>query len=135
MVYDFPLDKAIGKCLVPFDYYAHIINLTAEEEDNFYELTQKIRRLSFAVNASKDSIEFQNWSRLCIKRRKIIETAENKIFSFERCLPSKGSNITNTLVFCSDKQPEQLELINDILNKNMLIFIRLPVMKPLITLL
>ncbi|MBP3945936.1 DEAD/DEAH box helicase family protein [Psychrobacter sp. K31L] len=117
VVYDFPLDKAIGKCLVPFDYYAHIINLTAEEEDNFYELTQKIRRLSFAVNASKDSIEFQNWSRLCIKRRKIIETAENKIFSFERCLPSKGSDITNTLVFCSDKQPEQLELINDILNK------------------
>lgn len=117
VVYDFPLAKAIGKCLVPFDYHAHIIHLTAEENDDFYELTQKIRRLSFAANANKDSIEFQNWSRLCIKRRKIIETAENKIFSFERCLPSKGSDITNTLVFCSDKQPEQLELINDILNK------------------
>ncbi|WP_201603068.1 DEAD/DEAH box helicase family protein [Psychrobacter submarinus] len=117
VVYDFPLDKAIGKCLVPFDYYAHIIHLTAEENDNFYELTQKIRRLSFAANANKDSIEFQNWSRLCIKRRKIIETAENKIFSFKQCLPSKGSDIRNSLVFCSDKQPEQLELINDILNK------------------
>lgn len=117
VVYDFPLNKAIGKCLVPFDYHAHIIHLTAEENDAFYELTQKIRRLSFAANASKDSVEFQNWSRLCIKRRKIIETAENKVFSFERCLPARSSDITNTLVFCSDKEPEQLELINEILNK------------------
>ncbi|MBB3106104.1 superfamily II DNA or RNA helicase [Psychrobacter luti] len=117
VVYDFPLDKAIGKCLVPFDYHAHITHLTEDENDEFYDLTQKIKRLSFAVNANKDSIEFQNWSRLCIRRRRIIETAENKIFSFKQYLPTKSSDITNTLVFCSDKQPEQLECINSILNE------------------
>lgn len=117
VVYDFPLEKAIGTCLVPFNYHAHIVYLTEEENDDFYDLTQKIKRLSYAVNCSKDSIEFQNWSSLCIKRRRIIETAENKIFSFSQCLPSSSSDILNTLIFCSDKQPEQLETINTILNK------------------
>lgn len=116
VVYDFPLEKAIGKCLVNFDYYAHLINLNEEENDLFYKLTQKIKRLSFAANASKDSIEFENWSKLCIRRRKIIETAENKIFKFQQVLPQKSNDIKNTLIFCSDKQPEQLDRINDILN-------------------
>lgn len=122
VVYDFPLDKAIGKCLVPFDYYAHIVHLTEEENEEFYDLTQKIKRLSFAINASPDSIEFQNWSRLCIRRRRIIETAENKIFIFKQCLPTKSADIINTLIFCSDKQPEQLEHINSILNEKHVTF-------------
>lgn len=115
VVYEYGLEQAIGTCLVPFDYYAHQIQLTEEESDEFYELTQKIKKLSFAVNTNPESIEYQNWSKLCIRRRKIIEVAENKIFAFSNSFPHIGSKVKNVLIFCSDKQPEQLDKINKIL--------------------
>lgn len=122
IVYEFGLDQAIGKCLVPFDYFAHVVHLSEEENDEFYELTQKINKLSFAIDAGKDSIEYQNWSKLCIKRRKIIEVAENKIIKFKSILPNKKSEVKNTLIFCSDKDPDQLELVNEILSQRYINF-------------
>lgn len=117
VVYEFGLKQAIGKCLAPFDYIVHRITLTDEESDEFFELTKKIRKLSFAAEAGKDSNEYQNWTKLCIRRRRIIETAENKVLSFKNFILSE-SEIKNMLIFCSDKQPEQLKDVNEILRQN-----------------
>lgn len=116
VVFDFSLKQAIGNCLVPFDYFVHKVYLSVEEEDQFYDLTQKIKKLSFAAQMDKKSEEFQLWSNLCIQRRKIIETAQGKISTFEEILENKKTDLSYSLIFCSDKNPEQLDTINQLLN-------------------
>lgn len=116
VVFDFSLKQAIGNCLVPFDYFVHKVYLSVDEEDQFYDLTQKIKKLSFAAQMDKKSEEFQAWSNLCIQRRKIIETAQGKISTFEEILENKKTDLSYSLIFCSDKNPEQLDTINQLLN-------------------
>lgn len=116
VVFDFPLSEAIGKCLVEFDYFVKLVHLNAEEEDDFYEITQKIKRLSYAASYSKESEEFKALSSLWIQRRRIIETANNKLKAFAETFPDDKNQAKNSLIFCSDKEPEQLNAINDILN-------------------
>lgn len=118
IVYEYTLDEAIGKCLVEFDYYVHPVYLTLEEEDNFYAISKKIKKLSFAATLDKESEEFKLWSNLCIQRRRVIETAENKINIFARAFLSEKSGNAFTLIFCSDKEPEQLLQLNNFLKKN-----------------
>ena len=48
-VYEFGLDKAIGFCLVPYDYYVHATTLDGEELHEFEVLTDRIRRLAFRL--------------------------------------------------------------------------------------
>lgn len=117
VVYEFGLDKAIGKCLVNYNYFAHIVYLTAEEEYDFIELTKQIKRLSFAVNDADGSAAKERWQSLCLKRRKLIESAENKIAALKGTLPRDASKILRTLIFCTDKNPNQLEQVNAYLNE------------------
>lgn len=117
VVFDFSLKEAIGNCLVPFDYFVHKVYLSVEEEDQFYDLTQKIKKLSFAAQMDKKSEEFQLWSNLCIQRRRVIETAQEKITIFREILENKNTDLSYTLIFCSDKNPEQLDTINELLNE------------------
>lgn len=118
IIYEFSLDKAIGTCLVEFDYFVHVAYLTAEEEDEFYEISQKIKKLSYAADSNKDSDAFKLWSNLCIQRRRIIETAKNKKEVFFENFPKNKNETSFTLIFCSDKDPEQLIEINDFLKLN-----------------
>lgn len=116
VVFDFPLKKAIGNCLVPFNYHVHRVILTQDEEDLFFDISQKIKKLSFAATMDKKSEEFKLWSNLCIQRRRIIETAHGKIAIFHNIL-EQSEDLSYSLIFCSDKNPEQLETINELLNK------------------
>ena len=117
VVYEFSLEEAIGKCLVSFDYHINLVHLNAEEEDDFYDLTQKIKRLSYAAEYGKDTDEYKNLSGLWIKRRCIIETAVNKLKIFSDSFPVNKEQAQNSLIFCSDKAPEQLNEINKILKQ------------------
>lgn len=116
VVYEFALDKAIGNCLVPYNYYTHPLYLTMDESELFTEITEKIKKLSYAATMHKSSDEFKLWSNYCIQRRRIIETAENKILKLKGCLHKEQADFSYTLIFCSDKDPEQLEQVNDLLN-------------------
>ena len=42
-VFEFPLEKAIGGCLVEYDYYVHPVELTRDEMDKWHELTDTIK--------------------------------------------------------------------------------------------
>lgn len=118
VVYEFSLDEAIGKCLVPYDYHVYKVYLTAEEEDTFKELTFKIKKLSYAANLPDGDSDKAKWSNLCLQRRMLIETAYNKIAKFKEVfdLVRKGQKIEKTLIFCTDKNNEQITEINDYLN-------------------
>src|SRR5690606_20997429 len=87
VVYEYPLSQAIGNCLVHFNYYVHLVHLTAEEEEDFYEMSKKISKLAYAAQLDKDSDKFKLWSHLCMQRRRIIETAINKIDVFSKSFP------------------------------------------------
>jgi superfamily II DNA or RNA helicase len=112
VVYEFTLKQAIGKCLVPFSYYPKIVRLTAAEEDQWIELTEKIKRLSFAENLPPDDDAAIRLKTLRLDRRRLVENADNKVTAFKSDLPEDARQISKALVFCSDKKPTQLEEIN-----------------------
>lgn len=112
-VYKFGLDRAIGFCLVPYDYHVHATTLDSDELEEFKELSDRIRRLAFRL---KDEDDDQNLTRLCIMRRKIIETAESKIPLLATVLRHREPRLLkDALVYASAKNPEQFDNIAETL--------------------
>ncbi|WP_137227202.1 DEAD/DEAH box helicase family protein [Shewanella sp. MEBiC00475] len=110
VVYEFTVEEAIGKCLVPFDYYTHQIYLNNAEVESWIEISQKIRRLyGFGDSDSEAKADL-----LAIRRRAIAENASEKISKFKKLFDSQVEKCF-TLVFCTDKDKEQLILVNEIL--------------------
>ena len=122
LVFEYGLDQAIGNCLVPYRYLPIVVRLTAEEEDEFADLTYQIKKLAFAINAPDGTPEAERLKILCMKRRRIVETASNKVKAFEELVSSDDSLLKRALVFCSDKNPEQLRKLNKVLNDKKVLF-------------
>ena len=116
VVFDYPLEKAIGECLVPYDYFVHDVYLTAEEEEDFAELSFQIKKLSYTVKNPDGDPGKERWKLLCLKRRRVIESAEQKISAFDKLLSENKDEVRRALVFCTDKYPEQIKQVNSILN-------------------
>lgn len=116
VVYEYGLDKAIGQCLVDYNYFAHFVYLTAEEEEEFIDLTYEIRRLSYAANDINGPAK-ERWQALCLKRRALVENAAGKVKKLFELLPRDSSEIQKTLIFCTDKAPQQLESVNKLLHE------------------
>lgn len=122
VVYSFPLESAIGVCLVPFEYYVHRVSLEPDEQEEWSELTLSIRKLSYAANLPDGAGEKERWKLLCLKRRRIVESANGKILQCASILPSEKNKIQRTLFFCTDKDPEQLDNLNALLTKRSINF-------------
>lgn len=122
VVFDFPIDAAIGKCLVPFRYFVHEVQLDEEEKDDWIDLTAKIKKLSYAANNADGDGDKERWKLLCLKRRRIVESASQKVASLADALPKDNELVKRTLVFCTDKNPEQLNEVNNLLNARRLNF-------------
>ena len=114
-VYEFGLDRAIGFCLVPYDYYVHAATLDSDELDEFEELTERIRRVAFLsdTDGENDDNALKN---LCIRRRRIIETARAKLPLLDAVLRHRGPEcIRHALIYASAKNPEQFTSIGRLL--------------------
>lgn len=122
VVCEFGLEDAIGVCLVPFDYHVHVVMLDEQEELEWGELTYEIRRLSYAAELADGASEKERWKILCLKRRRIVESAAGKVTVLASILPKQKHDVKRTLIFCTDKQPEQLNAVNDILNNRRINF-------------
>ena len=116
VVFDYPLSEAIGQCLVPYEYYVHEVFLTAEEEDKFCELTFDIRKLAYAADFDDSDSTKQRWKVLCLERRKLIEAASNKVKVLDELLPRSKYDIEKSLIFCTDKYPDQILDVNALLD-------------------
>lgn len=113
-VYDFGLDKAIGFCLSPYNYYVHATTLDDDELDKFHSLTSRIRRL-VAIGAEDDE---EKRTSLLIARRRIIETAKAKLSLLRAVLKRRGCrSLTQTLIYASAKNPEQFDSIATMLTQ------------------
>ena len=114
VVFQYTLEEAIGRCLVGYDYYVHPVKLTQDEMERWYELTEKIK-----ANAWRSEHEEPDeyLTKLLRDRRAILETAKNKVAALEAVLIRKDVRLLHhTLIYASDKAPEQLNAVNALLN-------------------
>jgi len=117
VVYEFSLEEAIGNCLVPFKYSAHKVYLNHEESDLWKEYTEKINSLLWSEDKETKKLVEQ----LQIRRRAIAEGADNKNLAFKNEVSTLKSRV-HSLAFCTDKGPEQLKSVNDILREEGFLF-------------
>jgi len=114
IVYRYTLKQAIGKCLVPYNYYPTIVYLTEEEVDKWVELTSKIKQNYWKVDLDEPDSYVKS---LMKERRLIIEVAKNKLKSLEKILQEHHLDTKHALIYGTDKDPEQLNKINAIVRK------------------
>ncbi len=113
-VYEFGLDRAIGFCLVPYNYYVHACTLSGDELDEFERLS---RRIGVAMGTGENE-EDSNLQGLLIARRRIIETAQSKIDLLREVLIRRGPrDLEHTLIYASAKNPEQFDTIGTLLTE------------------
>ena len=119
VVFQYTLEEAIGNCLVEYDYYVHPVYLTEPEMDEWFELTGKIKKNVW--RAEEDESD-DYLLKLFRARRALLETASNKLPTLEALLDKEdASEIQHTLIYTSDKGPEQLNHVNRLLrNRNIL---------------
>ena len=113
-VYELGLNRAIGFCLVPYDYYVHAGTLDDDELDDFERLSQRIGAAVGAGITDDDSA----LTRLLVARRRIVETTKSKLGLLRTVLSRRGPrDITQTLIYASAKNPEQFDGIAAILTE------------------
>ena len=111
--FTFELKDAIGKCLVPYDYFLHKIYLTEDETEEWLELNEQIKKLQWQSNDN----DFTTLDYLRNKRASIIEQADNKLDILKNHI-TNNKNIDKTLIYCSSKNEN--DKYNEELDKNQL---------------
>ena len=119
VVFRFTLQEAIGKCLVPYDYYVCPVQLTPDEFGDWSELNDRIKKLGWMFGDDQKAsggglpIAIQ---KLLNKRRLLLEQASNKTIALRDILKkSDPYNIKHTLIYTSDKGRSQINAINQLL--------------------
>jgi superfamily II DNA or RNA helicase len=120
VVFRYSLQDAIGSCLVEYDYHVHQVTLTDVEMDAWYELTDNIKGNSWRQeNDPQDEYLMQ----LRRKRRTILESAANKIPALDDALRREDLHtLCHTLIYTSDKSPDQLDQVNALLQRHNLLY-------------
>ena len=114
-MFEFGLADAIGVCLVPYHYHLHPVGLSHHELEEYRRLSDKIRRLTLAAGRDPSAEEEERLQLLRNRRRLVLEAAEGKL-EMLKALLAQGSpdEVRHTLVYATDKDPSQLESVNEI---------------------
>ena len=120
VVFRFTLKEAIGRCLVEYDYYVHPVELTADEMDEWYDLTAKIKANVWRQEHGKPD---EYLTKLLRDRRTLLETARNKTVALTAAIEREDlRQLRHTLIYASDKGSEQLEEVNALLKARGVLF-------------
>ena len=120
VVFEFKLEDAIGKCLVEYDYFVHPVDLTDDELERWYDITERIRANSWRL---EDGLPDDYLNKLYRDRRVILENAENKLQILSECLDAEDLRaLRYTLIYTSDKDPSQMLAVNSMLKERGLLF-------------
>lgn len=118
--FSFLLEHAIGRCLTPYDYFAHFVHLSEEEMEEWRLITEKISKLAWKIDAG---IKDEQLEGLLLKRRRVLETAQEKVRLLAALLDDEdAASLRYTLIYATDKDPRQLDAVNAILNERHLLF-------------
>lgn len=119
VVFRFTLDEAIGRCLVEYDYFVHPVYLSGAEMDEWYDLTGRIKRNAWR---GKEGEPDDYMKKLFRDRRTLLETASGKITTLRNLLEKDVGDLHHTLIYTSDKEPEQLNAVNKLLRDRNILF-------------
>jgi len=115
VVYHFTLEQAIGRCLVEYDYRLHATTLDEEEMDRWYDLSSRIRSNAWRTDGGKPD---DYLAKLLRDRRELLETSVGKIGALDEALDGEDlRTLRHTLIYTSDKGPQQIEGVNDLLRR------------------
>ncbi len=112
VVYEYTLDEAIPEFLTPYEYHPIIVELTAEELDEYRQLSHRLAKVAHNEDADDEIRE-----RLAQKRANIVKSAENKYAQLQSAL-NRLDPIDHLLVYTNS---DQLEHVQEILNSEGLI--------------
>ena len=118
VAFRFTLEEAIGRCLVEYDYYLHPVYLTKNEMDDWYDLTARIKKNAWRKEGGKPD---EYLAKLLRDRRTVLETASGKVSALKTLLES-ADGLQHTLIYASDKGPEQLDNVNRLLDGMNILF-------------
>ena len=121
IVFQFTLEEAIGRCLVEYEYYVHRVELTEDEMEEWYTLTERIGKNAWRQEEDPND---EYLMKLLRDRRALLENAENKIAALENVLTQREdfNELRHTLIYTSDKAPQQLKDVNALLNRQGILF-------------
>ncbi len=109
-VYEFGLARAIGFCLVPYDYYVHAAALDGEELAEYINLTKRIAKLQHMDDAE------ETVKRLRMQRRAVVEVAQAKVSLLRRVLLQREpEDLHHVLVYTSSKNTDQFNQVRQLL--------------------
>ena len=118
--FSFTLEEAIGKCLTNYDYHVHLVELNAGEMQEWSDLTDQIASQAWKLETGKSDPYLENLLR---KRRLVLETANSKLDMLSSLLDTEGPrHLQYTLIYATDKKPEQLEEVNRLLASRRVLF-------------
>ena len=117
VVFTFGLAEAIGKCLVPYDYFVHPVQLERNELEGWVDMTAQLLRLGWKSRGNEGSLP-DRLRLLLIRRRRILEEAAGKVGVLRTLLQNSGPRtLRHTLVYATDKGPDQLVAVNALLSE------------------
>ncbi len=120
VVFRFTLEEAIGHCLVEYDYYVHPVYLTESEMSEWFELTGKVKQNAWRSENGKPD---DYLAKLLRDRRALLETASGKVSALRELLDREDTDaLRHTLVYTSDKGPDQLNEVNELLSDKNILF-------------
>lgn len=100
-VYSFTMEEAIAKgILCQYDYFPHIVQLTADELDEYKEITMKLTKFFDSETKTLNGDDIVTM--LLMKRKRIIHKAQNKIEVFRDILKhelNSKKNLKYTFVY------------------------------------
>jgi superfamily II DNA or RNA helicase len=108
IVYEYSLADAVPEYLTPYDYEPIIVEMTAEELEEYQQESKKL-----ASAAASDKIEEEVVEHLAMKRASIVKSAENKYRHLRRIL-QQIDNPDHLLVYTN---PDQIDDVQRILNE------------------
>ena len=120
IVFEFGLEEAIGNCLVEYDYYVHQVKLTEGEMGDWLDLTGMIKSNAWRLGEGEPDTYM---AKLLRDRRALLEMASNKISMLETLIDREDpEEIKYTLIYASDKGPNQLTEVNRLLRSRNILF-------------
>ncbi len=121
IIYEFPMEKAIGKFLTPYYYHPVFVDLTPDELDEYHEISKKISKIC-AVNGTEKMLENPSLTALLAQRARLIASASNKIEKLKE-FKDKLVGTKFNLFYCGDKVETEtnekfIEKVNEVLKND-----------------
>jgi len=106
--FEYPLDQAIGKFLTPYRYFPILTLLTANESEEYEELSRRIAAIAASQRLKRDTDIEERLKRLLLQRAQIISAASNKLPLLLEALQRQiaeckeaGVELRDVLIYCA----------------------------------